>query len=75
LSGEDTSRDLVTPTDERVLPVLDRVRAACPVHLVSVQSDRDLPADASPWGSVVRPRDGCVNPDWPHRAHLIWPHL
>ncbi len=26
-------------------------------------------------GNVDRHQDGNVNPDWPHPAHLIWPHL
>ncbi len=38
---------------ERLLPVLDDVRAEAPVHVISVRSDRDLPADCSRWNDVV----------------------
>jgi long-chain acyl-CoA synthetase len=40
---------------ERVLPVLDGLRAGAPLHLVSVRSDRDLPDDAARWDDVVLP--------------------
>lgn len=40
---------------ERVLPVLDELRAAAPLHLISVRSDRALPGDASRWDDVVDP--------------------
>ena len=40
---------------ERVLPVLDGLRAEAPLHLVSVRSDRDLPDGADRWADVVRP--------------------
>lgn len=38
---------------ERVLQVLDEVRAGGPMHVISVRSDRELPADASRWADVV----------------------
>lgn len=38
---------------ERLLPVLDDIRAEAPVHVISVRSDRDLPADCSRWNDVV----------------------
>ncbi len=38
---------------ERLLPVLDDVRVEAPVHVISVRSDRDLPADCSRWNDVV----------------------
>ena len=28
----------------------------------------------STWSGIVYVAFGCVNPDWPHRAHQIWPH-
>ncbi len=40
---------------ERVLPVLDGLRAVAPLHLVAVRSDRDLPDDAVRWTDVVQP--------------------
>ena len=40
---------------ERVLPVLDELRDEAPLHLVSVRSDRDLPAGADRWDDVVKP--------------------
>ncbi|MBI5089476.1 MAG: acyl--CoA ligase [Actinobacteria bacterium] len=39
---------------ERVLPVLDGLRATAPLHVISVRSDRELPGDASRWADVVR---------------------
>ncbi|MGD9999580.1 MAG: class I adenylate-forming enzyme family protein [Ilumatobacteraceae bacterium] len=39
---------------ERVIPVLDGLRATAPLHVISVRSERDLPADASRWTDVVR---------------------
>ncbi len=42
---------------ERVLPVLDALRADAPLHLISVRSDRALPDGASPWDAVGTPRD------------------
>ncbi len=38
---------------ERVLSVIDEVRAGGPMHVISVRSDRDLPSDASRWAEVV----------------------
>lgn len=38
---------------ERALQVLDEVRAGGPLHIISIRSDRDLPADASRWTDVV----------------------
>ncbi len=40
---------------ERVVPLLDELRANNPLHLITVRSDRDLPADASRWTDVVDP--------------------
>jgi long-chain acyl-CoA synthetase len=40
---------------ERALEVLDEVRADGAIHVISVRSDRELPADASRWVDVVRP--------------------
>jgi acyl-CoA synthetase (AMP-forming)/AMP-acid ligase II len=40
---------------ERVLPVLDELRAQAPLHLMTVRYDGDLPADASRWKDVVDP--------------------
>ena len=40
---------------ERVLPVLDELREQFPLHVISVRSDRDLPADADRWTDVVDP--------------------
>ena len=39
----------------RVLPVLDGLREAAPLHVITVRSDAELPADASRWADVVRP--------------------
>ncbi|MEX0846251.1 MAG: class I adenylate-forming enzyme family protein [Ilumatobacteraceae bacterium] len=38
---------------ERLLHVLDEVRAGGPLHIISVRSNRELPADASRWNDVV----------------------
>jgi acyl-CoA synthetase (AMP-forming)/AMP-acid ligase II len=38
---------------ERVLHVLDEVRAGGAMHVIGVRSDRELPADASRWADVV----------------------
>ena len=38
---------------ERALTVLDKVREGGPMHVISVRSDRALPADASRWADVV----------------------
>ncbi len=40
---------------ERVVPLLDELRANNPLHLIAVRSDRDLPVDASRWTDVVDP--------------------
>lgn len=44
---------------ERALHVLDEVRAGGPLHIISLRSDRELPADASRWADVV---DGATAP-------------
>jgi long-chain acyl-CoA synthetase len=38
---------------ERILPVLDSLRDEGPMHVISVRSDRELPADAKRWDDVV----------------------
>jgi acyl-CoA synthetase (AMP-forming)/AMP-acid ligase II len=55
---------------ERVLPVLDELRAATPLHVIAIRSDRPLPADASRWADVVDPAnapatlpDATIDPD------------
>lgn len=55
---------------ERVLPVLDELRATAPLHVLAVRSARDLPADASRWADVVDPAtapdalpDVAIDPD------------
>jgi steroid-24-oyl-CoA synthetase len=40
---------------ERVLPVLDALRAEAPLHLLTVRYDGELPADADRWEDVVDP--------------------
>ena len=40
---------------ERVLPVLDGVRSAAPLHLITVRTDVPLPADSARWDDVVVP--------------------
>ena len=40
---------------ERVLPVLDDLRAEAPLHVIAVRSDRGLPTDADRWDDVVDP--------------------
>ena len=40
---------------ERVLPVLDELRAESPLHVISVRSERALPDDAARWADVVDP--------------------
>ncbi len=42
---------------ERVMPVLDGLRSASPLHLVSVRSNRALPTDSARWSDVVQPGD------------------
>ncbi|MEY2583040.1 MAG: steroid-24-oyl-CoA synthetase [Ilumatobacteraceae bacterium] len=48
---------------ERVLTLLDGLRATAPLHLIAVRSDRDLPADAVRWDNVVFADD--APPDLP----------
>jgi long-chain acyl-CoA synthetase len=38
---------------ERVLPVLDGLRATAPMHLITVRTERALPADAARWTDVM----------------------
>ncbi len=38
---------------ERVLPILDALRAEAPLHLVTVRSEIALPADAQRWSDIV----------------------
>ncbi len=38
---------------ERLLPVLDEIRADVALHVMSVRSDRDLPDNCSRWSDVV----------------------
>ena len=40
---------------ERTIPLLDALRSTAPLHVISVRSDRQLPADASRWADVVDP--------------------
>ncbi len=40
---------------ERVLPILENLRAAEPMHVISVRSEHALPADATRWSDVVVP--------------------
>jgi acyl-CoA synthetase (AMP-forming)/AMP-acid ligase II len=40
---------------ERVIPVLDGLRAEAPLHVIAVRTDRDLPDDAAYWADVVDP--------------------
>ena len=42
---------------ERLLPVLDEIRADVALHVMSVRSDRDLPDNCSRWSDVV---DACL---------------
>ena len=39
---------------ERVLPVLDELRAEAPLAVIATRTDRDLPTDAVRWDDVVR---------------------
>jgi long-chain acyl-CoA synthetase len=59
--GLEDSRPKVLIADEerveRVLPVLDAVRAGAPMHLLAVRTGLDLPDDSSRWEDVVRPED------------------
>ncbi|MEA2496042.1 MAG: steroid-24-oyl-CoA synthetase, partial [Thermoleophilaceae bacterium] len=38
---------------ERVVPVLEGLRATEPIHVIAVRTARDLPSDASNWDDVV----------------------
>jgi acyl-CoA synthetase (AMP-forming)/AMP-acid ligase II len=40
---------------QRVLPVLDALRAEAPLHLLTVRYDGDLPADSDRWDDVIDP--------------------
>ena len=40
---------------ERVLPVLDDLRAEAPLHVIAVRSDRELPDGADRWDDVIDP--------------------
>jgi long-chain acyl-CoA synthetase len=40
---------------ERVLPVLDSLRAERPLSIIAVRTTRELPADAAHWSDVVKP--------------------
>jgi acyl-CoA synthetase (AMP-forming)/AMP-acid ligase II len=40
---------------ERVLPVLDELRAEAPLHLMTVRYDGELPEDADRWEDVIDP--------------------
>ena len=42
---------------ERVLPVLEALRAEAPLHLLTVRYDGELPADADRWEDVADPAD------------------
>jgi len=59
--GLEDSRPKVLVCDderlERVLPHLDGLRAVAPLHVISVRSDRPLPADAVRWEDTVRAHD------------------
>ena len=55
---------------DRVLPVLDNVRANHPMHIISVRSSQTLPDNSSRWTDVVRPDqapatlpDATIDPD------------
>ncbi len=55
---------------ERILPVLDELRAEAPLHLITVRYDGELPADATRWGDVLDPAnapaglpDATIDPD------------
>jgi len=55
--GDSTPKVLIADDErvERVMPLLDDLRASSPLHLITVRSDRDLPTDASRWADVVDP--------------------
>jgi len=55
---------------ERVLPVLDGLRAQRPLPLIAVRTDRQLPSDAVRWSDVIKPDeapaelpDATIDPD------------
>lgn len=55
---------------ERVLPVLDALRAENPLHVIAVRSDRALPDGADHWSDVIDPTtapavlpDATIDPD------------
>ncbi len=55
---------------ERIAPVLDELRAAAPLHLITVRYDGSLPADATRWADVIDPAgapadlpDAVIDPD------------
>ena len=53
----DDSRPKVLIADDerldRVVPVLERLRSAAPMHVLAVRSERELPGDAARWDEVV----------------------
>jgi long-chain acyl-CoA synthetase len=57
----DDSRPKVLIADgervERVLPLLDELRATAPLHLITTRYDGPLPDGADRWDDVVRPED------------------
>lgn len=55
--GDSTPKVLIADDErlDRVLPVLDELRAKAPLHLISVRSDRDLPDGADRWDRLVDP--------------------
>ncbi len=57
--GDSTPKVLIADDErvERVLPVLDELRAAAPLDLISVRSERDLPDRAWHWSDVVDTAD------------------
>jgi long-chain acyl-CoA synthetase len=40
---------------ERALPILDSVRSTAPMHLITVRTEAELPADSARWDDVVVP--------------------
>lgn len=40
---------------ERVVPILDELRAEADLHVIAVRHDGDLPSDASNWSDVIDP--------------------
>ncbi|CAB4590108.1 unannotated protein [freshwater metagenome] len=55
---------------ERVVQVLDEVRAVAPLHVLAVRTDRELPENASRWADVIDPAnapaglpDATIDPD------------